>query len=174
MPEPIVEINADNIVEDVEVEDAPLFNEITLKKPKKKREPMSEERKEQLRDNLRRAREAKILKKKELESGANAVEKPKKVKLIPKKPKVIEPTITPEPISESEEEEVIVEVKPIKKKVKVKVEKTLQEKIKKPKKVKKVVEEVEEEEVEESIPLYVAPPLRVKKHTDLTNKKRWN
>ena len=160
MPEPIVEINADNIVEDVEVEDAPIFNEITLKKPKKKRVPMSEERKEQLRDNLRRAREAKILKKKELESGANAVEKPKKVKLIPKKPKVIEPTITPEPISESEEEEVIVEVKPIKKKVKVKV--------------KKVVEEVEEEEVEESIPLYVAPPLRVKKHTDLTNKKRWN
>ena len=148
---------------------------------KKVRAPMSEERKEQLRNQLKNARDAKNLKKKELENGANAVEKPKKIKLIPKKPKVIKPTEEPEPLSDIEEEEVKIVVKP--KKVKKEKQITLQDKIRKRKpKVKFVVEEEEEEvanEVAEApppqVPLYVAPPLRVKKHTDLcSRKKRWH
>ena len=166
-------------IEDIEV---PIVEETIKQSSKKVRAPMSEERKEQLRNQLKKARDAKNLKKKELENGANAVEKPKKIKLIPKKPKVIKPTEEPEPLSDIEEEEVKIVVKP--KKVKKEKQITLQDKIRKRKpKVKVVVEkEEEEEEVEEAnevaveapMPLYVAPPLRVKKHTDLcSRKKRW-
>ena len=78
--EPIVEEKVEEPVEEKEVPE--VF--VGIKLEKKKRPPMSEERKEKLRENLRKARESKKLKKEMLK-------KDKEVKTASlKKPKVID------------------------------------------------------------------------------------
>ena len=113
-------------------------------KPKKKvRAPMSEERKQKLRINLQKARDAKTAKKKMSSEAA----KIKKVKIPDEKPEIL--TATPE-------------VEVVQKVVK---EATLQQSIKKPpvKKMEVIEEEMPQVEVVQEV---------VKKHTDLTSKKK--